>query len=138
MNYESTLAAYKALLVANPGHALHLGSSTVAVMQDGELRAAHIHAEGRIDLHKSFEFIEDAWDEDSECWENEDSAADTLRHINDPQLIPVNLAHQEALRALRADDLDCPALVEVRGLLTPDYSERVRAVCAHYGMPSPY
>tara|TARA_R110002124_G_scaffold128157_24_gene288816 strand:+ start:299 stop:706 length:408 start_codon:yes stop_codon:yes gene_type:complete len=133
MTFEKTLNSYRELLESNKGFALDLGLNTVAVIVDGDLKAAHYHAEGRIELENAFEFDEDNWDQESDCWDGELSASETIGHITNPSFIKIHPEHQEALRALRAGEWDCPALADV-GPLTHSYPEQVTQIVLHYGM----
>lgn len=133
MTFEKTLNAYRELLESNKGFALDLGLNTVAVLVDGNLKAGHWHVDGRIELENAFEFAEENWDEDAECWDGEMSASETNHHIVSPSFIKVHPKHQEALRALRSGEWDCPALYEV-GPLATSHVEQVQQIDSHYGM----
>lgn len=102
MTYDDTLAIYRRLLEANPGKALDLGCDTVAVLIDGQLRAAYRHADGRVDLARAYDFNEEHWDDENECWAGDDSSLSTADSINHPTFFLLDAQDADAASTAEA------------------------------------
>lgn len=89
MSYQSTLTVYKQLLEAKPGHALLIGSDSVAVLVDGQVCGAYQDEMGRIDLSCAYDFDKSAWNAERDCWDCDHSPAMTANAIKSPVFIPI-------------------------------------------------
>lgn len=90
MTFSKALSSYRGLLDSKPGHALKIGEDSAALIVDGRLCAAHIHAQPvGFKLGNAFEFDESGWDSDNECWDNDITAIATTKYIKNPEYLPL-------------------------------------------------
>lgn len=90
MTFHRALSSYRVLLDCKPGHALKIGDDSAALIVEGRLCAAHIHAQPNgFKLGKAFDFDESGWDSDNDCWDNDISSMATTKYIKNPEYLPL-------------------------------------------------
>ncbi|ENA26927.1 hypothetical protein HMPREF1487_09406 [Pseudomonas sp. HPB0071] len=82
------LDAYRLILEANPGKALHLGDDCYAFIDlEGHLLNCAEDINGRPDLVNASDFSSTAWNDELNCWDCDAGPSETMRHIQNPTLV---------------------------------------------------
>lgn len=69
--FGTAIAAYRALLAANPGKALRVDSNNLTFMLDGEL-VGYYDGPGVLDEDRVYDLDSSAWDDAGGCWSGAD------------------------------------------------------------------
>lgn len=88
--FDQIHAAYTALLTQAPGKALLLPCDGVVFLENGEVYAARLCADGHVQHETAGCISPLAWDEDRGCWECDDNAAVCINAVLEPVLIDLH------------------------------------------------
>lgn len=89
MTYESTLAAYRALLADRQGEALEIGDECFAVLVDGHLFGVQQDHNGQVKTEDGFDFDRSGWDDENDCWDADVTAMQTSNAIANPRYVAI-------------------------------------------------
>ena len=93
LTFDSVLAAYKAILLNNPGMALKVSSDMFAVLgENGAVHGVHANLSERPNLESCFDFDRSAFDGDLGAWDGE-LPEESLAYIEAPTLVDFEEAH---------------------------------------------